>query len=117
MPELLWLSLTAWLYFRTAVTCVALAEALEPVSQDRVTSMLQAPWSGPTRLELACRTLFVWARGYLSLDDTGMPKPCAPAIEGLAWGYASQDRQPVYGLALGLLVWTKGTVRIPLGRR
>jgi hypothetical protein len=117
MPELIWLSLTALRYVRTSVTCVALAEALEPVSHDRLTSMLQAQWSGHTRLELACRTLFVWERGYLILDDTVIPKPLATAIEGLAWVYSSQDRQPVYGLSLVLLVGTHGTVRIPLGMR
>ena len=39
MPELIWLYLTALLYFRTSVTCVALAEALDTVSHDRLTSM------------------------------------------------------------------------------
>jgi len=46
-----------------------------------------------------------------------MPTPVATAIEGLAWVYASQDRQPVDGLSRVLLVWTPGTVRIPLGLR
>ena len=72
-----------------------LAEALDTVSHDRLTSMCQAQWSGHTRLALACRTLFVWERGSLILDDTVMPKPCATAIEGLAWVFSSQDRQPV----------------------
>jgi Transposase DDE domain len=117
MPELIWLYLTALLYFRTSVTCVALAEALETVSHDRLTRRLQAQWSGHTLLELACRTLFVWERRYLILDDTVIPKPFATAIEGLAWVYSSQDRKPVSGLSLVLLSWTDGTVRIPLGMR
>jgi hypothetical protein len=117
MSELIWLYLTALLYVRTSVTCVALAEALETVSPDRLTRMLQAQWSGHTLLELACRTLCVWERGDLILDDTVSPKPFATAIEGRAWVYSSQDRKPVYGLSLVLLVWTNGTVRILLGRR
>jgi DDE superfamily endonuclease len=117
MPELIWLYRTAVLYVQTSVTGVALAEALDTVSHDRLTRMLQAQWSGHTRLERACRTLFVWERGYLSLDDTVIPKPFATAIEGLAWVDSSQDRQPVYGLSLVLLVWTHGTVRLPLGLR
>ena len=117
MPGLIWLYLTALLYFRTSVTCVALAEALETVSHYRLTRMLPAQWSGHTLLELACRTLFVWERGYLILDDTVIPTPFATAIEGLAWVYSSQDRKPVYGLSLVLLVGTNGTVRIPLGMR
>ena len=55
MPELLWLYLTALLYDRTSSSCVALAEALETVSHDRLTRLLQAGWSGHTLLELACR--------------------------------------------------------------
>ncbi len=117
MPTLVWLYLTALLYYRTSSSCVALAEALETVSHDRLTRVLRADWSGHTLLELAWRTLFVWERGYLIIDDTVIPKPFATAIEGLAWVYSSQERKPVYGLALVLLVWTNGTVRIPLGMR
>ena len=60
MPELLWLYLTALLYYRTSASCVALAEALQTVSHDRLTRMLQGDCSGHTLLGLACRTLFVW---------------------------------------------------------
>jgi DDE superfamily endonuclease len=117
MPELLWLYLTALLYYHASASCVALAEALETVSHDRLTRMLQADWSGQTLLEVACRTLFVWERGYLMIDDTVIAKPFASAIEGLAWVFSSRERKPVYGLSLVLLVWTNGTLRIPLGMR
>ena len=117
MPELIWLYLTALLYYRTSASCVALAEALETISHDRLTRLLQGDWSGPRLLELALRTLFVWERGYLIIDDTVIPKPFAAAIEGLAWVFSSQERKPVYGLCLVLLVWTDGTLRIPLGMR
>jgi putative transposase len=117
MPTLVWPYLTALLYYGTSTSCVALAEALQTVSHDRLTRMLQADWSGQTLLELAVRTLFVWERGYLILDDTVIPKPFATAIESLAWVYSSQERKPVYGLSLVLLVWTNGTLRIPLGIR
>ena len=59
MPTLIWLYLTALLYYRTSASCVALAEALQTVSHDRLTRMLQADWSGHTLLELAVRSLFV----------------------------------------------------------
>jgi hypothetical protein len=87
------------------------------VSHDRLTRVLRGDWSGHTLLELAWRTLFVWERGSLIIADTVIPKPFATAIEGLAWVYSSQEHKPVYGLALVLLVWTDGTVRIPLGMR
>jgi putative transposase len=117
MPELLWLSLPAGLSYRPSNSCVALAEALATVSHDRLTRLLQAEWSGHTLLELACRTRFVQQRGSLILDDTVMPKPCASAMEGLAWVFSSQERRPVYGFSLVLLVWTDGRRRIPLGLR
>jgi hypothetical protein len=117
MPTLVWHYLTALLYYRTSVSCVALAEALQTVSHDCVTRLLQATWSGQTLLELAVRTLFVWERGDLIIDDTVLPKPFATAIEGLAWVFSSQERKPVYGLSLVLLVGTNGTLRIPLSLR
>jgi hypothetical protein len=117
VPELVWLYLTALLYYRTSANCVALAEALATVSHDRLTRLLQGDWSGQRLLELAVRTLFTWERGYLIIDDTVIPKPFATAIEGLAWVFSSQAHQPVYGLSLVLLVWTNGPLRIPLGMR
>jgi putative transposase len=117
MPMVIWPYLTALLYYGTSTSCVALAEALQTVSHDRLPRMLRADWSGQTRLELAVRTLFVWERGSLILDDTVIPKPFATAIESLAWVYSSQERKPVSGLSLVVLIWTDGTVRIPLGLR
>ena len=117
MPALMWLSLTALLYYRTAATCMAMSEALQTVSHARLTSMLPAAWPGQTRLEHACRLRFVWERGYLILDDTVIPKPFATAMESLAWVFSSQERRPVYGFSLVLLVWTDGTLRIPLRLR
>jgi hypothetical protein len=117
MPTLVWLSLTALLYDRTSATCVALAEALQTVSHDRLTRMLQADWSGQTLLESPWRSLFVWERGYLIMDDTVVPKPFATAMASLAWVYSSRERKPVYGVSLVLLIWTNGMLRIPLGVR
>jgi putative transposase len=117
MPTLVWHYLTALLYYRTSTSCVALAEALKTVSHDRLTRLLQADWSGQRLLELAGRMLFVSERGYLILDDTVIAKPFATAMESLAWVYSSQERRPVYGFSLVLLVWTNGTCRIPLGMR
>jgi hypothetical protein len=117
MPTLVWHYLTALLYDRTSGSCGALAEALETVSHDRLTRLLRGDWAGQTLLELTLRALFVWERGYLILDDTVIPKPFATARERLAWGFSSQQRKPVYGFSLVLLIWTNGTLRIPLGIR
>jgi putative transposase len=117
MPELVWLYLTALVYYRTSGSWVAVAEVLETVSHDRLTRRLQGDWSGQTLLDLAVRTLFTWKRGYLILDDTVIPKPFATALEGLAWVFSSPEHKPIYGFSLVLLVWTNGTFRIPLGIR
>lgn len=117
MPQRVWLSLTAVLSYRTSATCVACAEAWPTVSYDRLTSMLQRDWSGHTLLEVVCRTLFVWHRGCLMIDDTGLPKPLATAIDNLAWVSSSQEHQPVYGLSLVRLIGTNGRRRMPLGIR
>jgi DDE superfamily endonuclease len=117
MPTLVWLYLTALLYYRTSSSCVALAEVLETVSHDRLTRMLQGHGSGQRRLAYALRPLFTWERGALMLDDTVVPQPFATAIAGLAWVYSSQEHRPAYGVSLVLLVWTHGTPRVPLGMR
>ena len=113
----MWLYLTAWLYDQRSATCGARAEALETVSHDRLTRLLRADGSGPTLLEHAFRTLFVWEQGSLLLDDTVVPKPFAPALEGLAGVFSSQERRLGYGFSLVRLVWTAGIGRRPLGLR
>ena len=105
------------LYYRTSRSGVALADALPTVSHDRLTRLLQAEWSGQRLLELAGRTWFVRERGALLLEDTVISKPFATAMGHLAWVYSSQERKPIYGFGLVLLVWAKGTMRVPLGVR
>ena len=117
MPMLVWHYLTALLYYRMSGNCVALPEALQMVSHDRLTRLLQGSWSGQILLERTFRTLFVWERGYLILDGTIIPKPFATAMESLGWVFSSPQRKPVYGFSLVLLVWTNGTLRVPLGVR
>src|SRR5919109_3954540 len=79
--------------------------------------MRPADWSGHTLLERACRLLFVWERGSLSIDDTVLPKPFATAMDGPAWVFSSQERRPGLGFSLVLWVWTHGVLPIPLGIR
>jgi hypothetical protein len=117
MPKRVGRYRTAWLSERPSVRGVALAEALETVSHDGLTSVRPAAWSGQTRLDLAWRTLFADARGSLISDDTGLPQPLATAIEGLAWRSSSPEGTPVVGLSRGRLGWTTGLRRVPVGLR
>jgi hypothetical protein len=88
MPMLVWHCLIALLSDQTSATCVG-AEALETVSHDRLTRLLRAYESGPTLLEHACRTRFVWEEGNLILDDTVIPKPFATPMNRRAWVFSS----------------------------
>ena len=117
MPEPLWIYLMALLYFTNITTCSAIADAFDSASHDQVTRMLQGPWSGQTRFNLALRILFTVAGGYLILDDTVVEKPYARLLGEAAWVWSSKQRQVVFGVSVVLLVWTDGQVRIPLGYR
>src|SRR2546428_8991869 len=55
----LWIYLMALLYFTKVITCSTIAEAFDNASHDRLTRMLNSPWSGPMvrcafRLPTAC---------------------------------------------------------------
>src|SRR5262245_16032769 len=115
MPEPLWISLMALLYFTNLTSWSAIADAFDSVSHDRVTRMLQGAWSGHRLLDLALRTLFTVAGGYLIVDDTVVAKPYARLLGEAAWGWATKDRKVLFGVSVVLLVWTDGQVRLPLG--
>jgi hypothetical protein len=117
MPEPLWIYLMALLYFTRVSTCSAISEYLAEASHDRLTRRLHGPWSGHTLLELALRTLFTVAGGYLILDDTVIVKPYASLLREAAWVWSTKDQKVVLGISLVLLVWTNGQVRSPVGYR
>lgn len=117
MPEPLWIYLMALLYFTKLTTCSAMADAFDSVSHDRLTRMLQGTWSGHTLLDLALRTLFSVAGGYLIVDDTVVAKPYARLLGEAAWVWSNKDRKVLFGVSVVLLVWTDGQVRIPLAFR
>jgi hypothetical protein len=104
-------------YFTRLTTCSAIADAFDSVSHDRLTRMLQGTWSGHTRLDLALRTLFTVAGGYLIVDDTVVAKPYARLLGEAAWVWSNKDRKVLFGVSVVLLVWTDGQIRIPLAFR
>jgi putative transposase len=117
MPEPLWLYLRALLYFTNITTCSAMADALDSVSHDQLTRMLQGAWSGHILLNLALRALFTVVGGYLLVEDTVVEKPYARLLGEAAWVWSSKQRKVVFGVSIVLLVWTDGQVRIPLAFR
>jgi Transposase DDE domain len=117
MPEPLWIYLMALLYFTHITTCSAIADAFDSVSHDRLTRMLQGTWSGHILLDLALRTLFTVAGGYLIVDDTVVAKPYARRLGEAAWVWSNKERKVLFGVSVVLLVWTDGQLRIPLAFR
>jgi hypothetical protein len=107
----------ALLYFTRVSTCAAISECMAEASHDCLTRMLNGSWSGHTLLDLALRTLFTVAGGYLILDDTVVAKPYARLLNEAAWVWSSKEQKVVFGVSLVLLVWTDGHSRIPVGYR
>ena len=117
MPAPIWPYVTALLYFAEVSTCVAIAQALEMTSHDRLTRMLWGQWSGQTLLELALHALFTAVGGDLIVDDTIVEKPHATLLAEATWVWSTKHNRVVFGIPLVLLVWTNGQVRIPLAFR
>jgi hypothetical protein len=46
MPEPLWISRRALLYFTNSTTCAAMADMLDRASHDQLTRRLRGVWSG-----------------------------------------------------------------------
>jgi hypothetical protein len=91
MPKPLWIDLMALLYFARVSTCTTIAEAMADASHDRLTRMLHGTWSGQTLLDLALRTLFTVAGGYLIVDDTVMEKGYARCLGEAAWVWSNKS--------------------------
>jgi hypothetical protein len=117
MPAPIWTYLTALLYYAEVTTCVAIAQALETASHDRLTRMLKGQWSGQTLLELALRALFPVVGGHLIIDDTIVVKPYAALLDEASWVWSTKHNRVVFGISVVLLVWSNGQVRIPLACR
>lgn len=75
MPEPVWISLMAWRYLTRLTSGVAIADALDSVSPDRLTRRLHDSWSGQTRRHLALRTLGTGAGGPRIRDATVVCQP------------------------------------------
>ena len=117
MPEPLWISLMALLYFTNVTTCSAIADAFDRVAHDRLPRLLQGTWAGHTLLALALRTLFPVAGGYLIVDATVVAKPYARLLGEAAWVWSQKARKVLFGVSVVLLVWTDGQIRLPLACR
>ena len=60
MPEPLWISLMALLYFTNLTTCSAISDAFDSVSHDRLTRMLRVPGRGTYSSIWRCAPCSPW---------------------------------------------------------
>jgi len=70
MPELFWRYLTVLLYYRTSASCVALAEALQTVSHERLTSYCKLNGPGTH--------LWSWPFAHCSSGNEAISSSCIP---------------------------------------
>src|SRR5919197_782403 len=117
MPKPLWTYLMALLDFTRVSTYLSIAEVFAEASHDCLTRMLNGNWSGQTLLDRALRVLFTVVGGYLIVDDTVVEKPYAQLLSEAGWVWSSKRNKVVYGVAVVLVVWTDGQIRIPIGFR
>lgn len=54
------------------------------------------------------------AQGWLALDDVLLPKPFATALALCFWDYEHAARRNCFGQRLVFVVWSNGTLVIPL---
>lgn len=118
-PEALGAYLKGLLCVSERATATALARIIRGTAHDRFTRILRdkrLDWQ--TLLSsLALGITGKLNKGYLIIDDTIIDKAFARAIEGVAWVYSSKEQRSILGLAVVVLVWSNGTLTIPLGIR
>jgi len=62
---------------------------------------------------------FLWNKclnlGYLIIDETDIDKSFAENIKGLSWVFSHRKNKHIFGYHIVAVVWTNGTITIPLG--
>jgi hypothetical protein len=101
-------------------TCTKMARRLHgEVSHDHLTRVLHTVRRGGQTLLLraARRALGELTDGYLIIDDTVIKKAYAKCIDYLGLVHSSKEGRRVWGLCLVVLMWSNGTVTVPIAFR
>ena len=104
------------LYRNTRTSCVSLALLCTQVSHDTLRRVLyqKLPWS--RRLGECVAQGLGMKGGYGVIDDTSWERFTRVADAG-SWVWSSSAGKPVWGMQVGLLLWTAGKGKVPLGIR
>ena len=95
--------------------CVRLAASVG-VSHDHLSRVLKTK-DGRVSTHvstLILKTLGKFSGGSLIIDDTTITKIFARVIEGCSWLWSSNDERVVFGYQVVVLLWSNGTLSIPL---
>jgi hypothetical protein len=99
------------------VTATSLARQFG-FSHDRITRMLVSrfPWK---KWYIWCinRLFNILDGGYLIIDDVVLAKPFGKLFTNASFVYSSSDDKSVFGYNIVMIVWTNGTITIPLSWR
>src|SRR3990167_3413985 len=95
--------------------CVRLALRVK-TSHDRLSRVLKTSGGRVLALvsSLILKTLENFSKGVLIIDDTTITKQFAKVIEGCGWLWSSNDERVVFGYQVVVLLWSNGTLSIPL---
>lgn len=104
------------MYFRTKGTCLDMSELLVNMSHDSLNRFIKAEWDGQKRLDPLIEAMKI-RDGYLIFDDTPCEKPYARALEGLSQVYCTKFSKTMNGYSTVTMLWTNGSIRIPISLR
>jgi hypothetical protein len=108
--------LVGLIYRNTRTSCLSVSAVCAHISHDRLQRMLYERFAWSRRLWEYFAARMVREGGYLIIDDTAWARWAVQA-EAVSWVWSSTHGRVLRGHQAVLLVWTDGTVRVPLGMR
>jgi len=97
-------------------TANKIAKYLGGFSHDHLTRMLAGErWHCSMLLLSFVKLIGCLGQGFLIIDDTLIHHPRSKKIEGVYWDWDHSLQRNVFGQRLVLLLWTNGSLRIPVG--
>jgi putative transposase len=115
LPLAMQFYLIGLIYRNSRMSCVCLAELVQ-VAHDRLYRVLYLSFPYSRRLWEWVAANLVSAGGYLIIDDTTWTR-FGKKLEATSFVWDSTLGKRVFGMQVVLLIWTNGSLRIPVGIR